>query len=171
MELSFRKVDVFTALEIVAWEDPPPYELYTLHNSPLALVKMVDGQYYSVFDHGHLIGFFCYGASAQLTNKRDHQLYQDLDYLDVGLGMHPDYCGRGLGVNFVQAGLEFATEQSWQGGFRLTVASDNLRALTVYRRVGFREIGRITWSPNLTGHFLVLTLDSFEPDSITRSCD
>lgn len=171
MDLVFRKVDLLTALEIVSWEYPPPYEIYTLHNSPLALVKLVDGRYYGAFAQDELIGFFCFGSSAQLTTKRDHQLYQDKNYLDVGLGLHPGYCGRGLGMSFVRAGLQYAQEQSWTGGFRLTVASNNLRALAVYTRVGFQEVGQIVWDQTFTACFLVLTLDSLEPSPIGDPLD
>lgn len=171
MELIFRKVDLFTALDIIAWEYPPPYEIYTLHNSPLALVKLIEGCYYGAFEQDQLVGFFCYGPSAQLTTKRDHELYQDKDYLDIGLGLHPDYCGLGLGESFVRAGLKYAQEQFWPRGFRLTVVSNNLRAITVYKRVGFCEIGKIVWNANLTGHFLVLTLNNFEPSPIKKLSD
>ena len=165
MNFVFKEVDFKAALEIASWKYPPPYELYNLNGSALALAKLMDGNYYSIFNQDQLIGFFCYGSAAQLMGKKDHALYQAESYLDVGLGLHPEWCDRGHGFQFVMAGLTFARSQNWLGGFRLTVASNNPRAIKVYSRVGFREVGRIIWDQNSKVDFLVMTLDSFEPVS------
>lgn len=171
MEFSLHKADFLEAVQIVSWEYPAPYEVYSLHGSPLAIAKLVDGQYFGVYNHNQLVGFFCYGEAAQLAGYDRHLLYQDKQFLDVGLGMHPDYCGRGLGASFVRAGLVYAREQSWLGAFRLTVASNNPRAITVYSRLGFQEVGRIVWDASLDVDFLVMTLDSFEPSSAAAQAD
>lgn len=161
MHFSFEKVDFKAAFQIVSWEYPPPYGLYNLNGSALAIVKFIDGNYFAAYLDDQLMGFFCYGSAAQLIGKKDHPLYQDKSYLDVGLGMHPDWCDRGLGISFVRAGLNFARERNWQDGFRLTVASNNPRAQKVYSRLGFQEIGQISWDDKLTQYFLVMTLDNF----------
>ena len=65
--------------------------------------------------------------------------------LDVGLGMHPDLVGRGLGRRFVEAGLEFAFEAYSPESFRMTVTAFNRRAVRVYEDLGFTvlvEFGR-----------------------------
>lgn len=162
MDFVFEKMDLLAALQVVSWEYPAPYEVYNLHGSALALARLVDGAYFSVFSQEQLVGFFCFGSAAQLAGKRDHRLYQDKAYLDVGLGMHPHRCDRGLGSSFVRAGLVYARKQDWRGGFRLTVASNNLRAYKVYSRLGFQEEGRIVWNPKLRSDFVVMTLDTFE---------
>lgn len=164
MKFSFRKVELPEALEIVSWQYPPPYELYNATNSAQAINQLLQGFYYVVFNEGSLMGFFCYAHSARLSGHKKHALYADSNYLDVGLGLHPHFCDQGLGFRFVQAGLVFAQEQAWKGGFRLTVASNNLRALKVYARLNFQEAGRITWDPRLSLEFLVLTLDRFAPN-------
>lgn len=162
MEFSFKKVDLFMALEIISWEYPSPYEVYSLHNSPFALVRLVEGNYHGAFLQQTLVGFFCFGSAAQLVSKTDHPLYREEDYLDVGLGLQPAYCDQGLGSSFVRAGLTYARQQlGWKQGFRLTVASNNLRALKVYQRLGFKEQGKILWQPELAAHFIVLTLGDF----------
>lgn len=163
MDFSFRKVDFKAALEIVSWKYPAPYELYNLNGSALALVKLMDGNYFSAFAHQKLIGFFCYGSAAQLMGKKDHPLYDGQSHLDIGLGLHPGWCNRGLGLDFVRSGLRFARAQNWLGDFRLTVAANNPRALKIYLRLGFQEVGRIAWDENVTFDFLVMTLDNFEP--------
>ena len=163
MELSFEKVGLKEAQNIVSWKYAAPYELYNMNDSTLALAKLLGGNYFSVLAKDELIGFFCYGSAAQLMGRKDHVLYQGQTHLDVGLGMHPAWCGRGFGLDFVRAGLSFAREQNWSGGFRLTVASNNGRALKIYLRLGFQTVGRIVWDEKISFEFLVMILDDFEP--------
>ena len=163
MGFVFEKVDLGAAMAIVGWKYPPPYHVYNLNDSTLALARLVDGPYFAARFDGELMGFFCYGTAARLNGKKDSELYSSRAYLDVGLGMHPAWCGRGKGLGFVRSGLLFARSQDWQGGFRLTVASNNTRARTVYARLGFEEIGRIVWDSPLNRDFVVMTLDSCEP--------
>lgn len=158
MDFVLRKVELKEALEIVAWEYPAPYTVFNLRGSILAAANLADREYYGVFLQDELVGFFCYGSSAQLTGKKEHELYQDKGYLDIGLGMHPAWCDGGLGVSFVRAGILYARQQGWTGDFRLTVASNNPRAFTVYKRLGFQEVGKIIWHPAFQTSFLVMTL-------------
>lgn len=163
MYLLWKRVELSEALAIVSWKYSPPYENYNLKNSPLAIAKLLDGNYISAYFEGEILGFFCYGKSAQLINNRDHEQYQDENYLDVGLALNPKFCGQGNGSNFLKAGLLKARQHSWKGGFRLTVAPNNVRALKIYKRAGFKERGQITWNAATKQKFMVLTLDKFEP--------
>jgi ribosomal-protein-alanine N-acetyltransferase len=54
--------------------------------------------------------------------------------------MRPDLTGRGLGEDFVRAGLRFARETYSPPAFRLTVASFNRRAIRVYQSAGFEAV-------------------------------
>lgn len=163
MDFVFQKVDLGVALKIVAWDYPAPYHVYNVHGSPLALARFIDGPYFAALWGEELIGFFCYGVAAQLNGKKDNELYREREYLDVGLGMHPAWCGSGQGLRFVRSGLQFAKHQGWLKGFRLTVASNNTRALKVYSRLGFQEMGRIAWHSRVMCDFVVMTLDNFGP--------
>lgn len=165
-DFAFRKVDLAVALEIVRWDYPAPYHVYNLHGSSLAMARLVDGPYLAVYSGEELMGFFCYGPAAQLSVKKEHGLYLPRQYLDVGLGMHPAWCGRGYGLVFVRSGLLFARQQDWQGGFRLTVASNNARAHAVYSKLGFAEVGRISWDARFSSDFVVMTLDKFGPTPV-----
>jgi [ribosomal protein S18]-alanine N-acetyltransferase len=86
---------------------------------------------------GELVGFCCFGPDAQVPGG---------DYLqpalDVGLGLRPDLVGRGVGLTFVEAILDFARLELSPPLFRLTVASFNRRAFRVYERAGFGTVAR-----------------------------
>lgn len=171
MTYEFRKMELKAALQIIGWNYAPPYHVYNLNGSALALARLVDGSYFSVIFEQKLIGFFCYGEAAQLNSKKDNVIYHQEGYLDIGLGMNPTWCNRGKGVEFVGAGMRYARDLGWHAGFRLTVASNNLRAHKVYTRLGFQEIGRIAWNSSLSSDFIIMTLDNLEPISLVSWAD
>ena len=99
--------------------------------------------YHSVYDErGDLAGYFCFGEDAQVASGRRLGLYEVEPALDVGLGMRPDLTGRGLGEEFVHAGLRFAWETYSPPALRLTVATFNQRAIHVCERAGFEIVER-----------------------------
>ena len=99
--------------------------------------------YHSVYDErGDLTGYFCFGEDAQVAAGKRLGLYEVEPALDVGLGMRPDLTGRGLGEEYVHAGLQFARETYSPPAFRLTVATFNQRAIRVYERAGFEIVER-----------------------------
>jgi RimJ/RimL family protein N-acetyltransferase len=54
--------------------------------------------------------------------------------------MQPDLTGKGLGLAFINAGLDFAREQFQPDYFRLFVLTFNERAIRVYERAGFQQV-------------------------------
>lgn len=62
--------------------------------------------------------------------------------LCFGLGMRPDLTGqgKGLGLAFVRAGLNFARERFAPPAFRLYVLTWNERAVRVYEQAGFERV-------------------------------
>ena len=78
-------------------------------------------------DDGTLVGFY--------FEPHDSALF-------YGFGMRPDLTGRGLGEQFVLAGLEFARPIYGRRRVVLHVAAFNERAIRLYRRLGFNETGR-----------------------------
>ena len=113
--------------------------------------------YYAVRSGGALVGFFCFGPGGQLPSFD----YAADGSLDIGLGLRPDLTGRGLGLEFVLAGLEFGRRHFAPAGFRLSVAAFNERAIQVYERAGFRRVEVFTRNTN-GGEipFLVMTLEA-----------
>ena len=84
------------------------------------------------------------------------------DAIFYGLGLRPDLIGRGLGEDFVCAGLEFARGRFGTKRFVLHVAEFNERAIRVYERAGFRKTGTKTRSFEGRGDvpFVDMELDS-----------
>jgi [ribosomal protein S18]-alanine N-acetyltransferase len=127
---AFRPLTQADAELIAAWRYPEPYSFYDWESDPDDLTEFLDatlrrGDYVAVEGvDGTVIGFFHY--------KRPHGAT-----LEIGLGLRPDMTGRGLGRSFVEAGLEYARRRFAPVEFRLSVATFNRRAITVYERVGF----------------------------------
>jgi [ribosomal protein S18]-alanine N-acetyltransferase len=110
-----------------------------------------------VLSGGELVGFFCYGPGGQLPGFD----YPDDGSLDVGLGLRPDLTGKGSGLGFLRAGLEFARRRFSPDGFRLSVATFNERAILVYERAGFRRAKVFTHHTNGGEHpFLLMTREA-----------
>lgn len=57
--------------------------------------------YYAALSKDELVGFFSFGAEAQVPGGD----YDNAKALDIGLGMRPDLTGKSLGLGFVEAGL------------------------------------------------------------------
>ncbi len=90
-----------------------------------------------------LIGFFCFGTSAEVGGSGPPRLLDADGTLSVGLGLRPDRTGHGEGLAFVAAGLDFARQTDAPAGFRLFVMLFNQRAIRVYERAGFVTSGII----------------------------
>lgn len=127
----FHQMDDADAREISGWRYEPPYDFYDATADPDDLAELLDperrrGVYFSVLDgEDNLIGFFQF-------EKKDGTV-------DVGLGLRPSLTGKGLGAEFVMAGLAFARERFSPERFTLSVAAFNGRAIGVYERAGFRR--------------------------------
>ena len=119
------------AREIADWRYEFPYEWYDTAADPRRIELFANparrqGLRAVVDDEDDLIGFF--------------NFVREGDEVRVGLGIRPDLTGRGLGAQFIDAGLRYAKEEWAPRGFRLWVAWWNERALRAYRRAGFREV-------------------------------
>jgi RimJ/RimL family protein N-acetyltransferase len=139
------KIEPMTAAdlaELATWRYEPPYDFYDGdQEEPLNPERFFAAR----DDGGELIGFYYYepvGAA-----------------LDYGLGLRPDLTGQALGLDFFRSGLEFARERYRPGLIRLHVAAFNERAIKVYERAGFREVGRHVRTFERWGDVEFITMD------------
>jgi [ribosomal protein S18]-alanine N-acetyltransferase len=129
----FRLMSQADAEAIACWHYPDPFSFYDWTSDPNDLAGLLDptargDDYVAVEDEaGSLIGFFHF--------KRPHG-----PRLEIGLGLHPEWTGQGLGRRFLEAGLEYARRRFAPKQFTLSVASFNRRAITVYERAGFAPV-------------------------------
>lgn len=138
MVLRFEPFTLPVAQAISLWSYPPPYEVYDANGTTEAIEEYLGGSYYVARDEeAEVVGYACYGLAAQVPVEGSRGAYQREDLLDIGLGLRPDLCGRGLGSSFLAAAMEFGRERHSPRGFRLTVAAFNRRAVAVYARAGF----------------------------------
>lgn len=143
MPFTFTFMSEKDARAIQTWQYEEPYTIYSYTPSEEGLAELLEPRspHYAVRDEqGELIGFFCYGTSAQVWENTVPALYGEDRTIDIGLGLRPDLTGKGLGLVFVEAGLAFAREQFAPRHFRLFVLSFNKRAMRVYQRAGFTRI-------------------------------
>lgn len=125
------------AEEIMTWKYNSPYEIYSFTASEEFLSELLDGTYYGVVEE-KLMGYICYGKSAQVPPGASLGAY-DSDCIDIGLGLKPELCGRGLGKDLIKLGIDFLYDKHNAKGIRLSVADFNKRAYSLYKRVGFKD--------------------------------
>src|SRR5438128_9434005 len=86
---------------IAVWHYPGPFSFYDWAADPDDLAELLDpavrgDAYFAVGDEvGELMGFFSFKRRSRGT-------------IELGLGLHPDRTGRGLGGAFLRAGLRYA---------------------------------------------------------------
>ena len=141
VKLHIRPMSGQDAWDSATWEYEPQYEIY--NPRPGETAHLLDGanRYFCVHDEaGRLVGTCCFGAEARVAGgdySRDEP-----EVLDVGVAMHPGLVGRGHGVDFVTAILEFAGRKYDRLRFRATIADFNLRCRRTFEKLGFEETGR-----------------------------
>lgn len=128
VRLEIRQMSAEEAQQIAAWRYDPPYSFYDADADAgdLALLLSAEhreGRHFSALSEVELVGFFEFKTEG--------------DEVVIGLGLRPDLTGRGFGLAFVEAGLDFARARFAPSRFRLSVAAFNERALRVYERAGF----------------------------------
>lgn len=132
------------AEDISNWIYEEPYSIYSLENNPETILELMSGDYYAfIDDKNQLSGYFCFGKPAQIPTY--DYIYSE-EALDIGLGMKPILCGNGLGYTFLNAGMDFAQEQFQVEKYRLTVASFNKRAISLYEKAGFTILKTVNHS-------------------------
>ncbi len=117
---------------ICSWQYPEPYDIYNYmpfdegvkSNSPLLKEENKDN-------------YICFWEEETLTAyiniyKRDNEVF-------LGIGLSPDYCGRGLGKAYLRQGIEKAKSSYPDSEIWVQVRSWNIRAIKCYEACGFKE--------------------------------
>ncbi len=161
MELKIVHMQYSEATQISKWIYKEPYSIYSMDGSDDCINELIHANYYSVTDeNNHLIGYYCFGESAQVPAGKQFGVYDSNDLTDIGLGINPDLCDQGLGLNFLCKGLDFARNNLSAKRFRLTVAAFNQRAINVYQKTGFENSDSFTrLTENSKTEFLVMRLN------------
>lgn len=145
MEITFHTMTREAARMLSAWRYPAPYDTYNVGDEPEAMAEMLDTRspWFVAFDGDNApMVYCCFGTSAEVGWQGEPRVWTtDNRTLSVGLGLRPDLTGQGLGPPFFTAVLNFATERFAPTAFRLFVLPFNQRAIRVYERAGFQQIG------------------------------
>jgi len=126
------------ARAILDWRYPPPYDFYDPpedDNSEYYVTEFLNPElrFHAVLNRDdQFVGFCSYGRDGQVPGG-DYSR----EALDIGLGMKPELTGKGMGEEFFEAILRFAARNLKPAGYRVTVASFNARAISLYRKFGF----------------------------------
>jgi [ribosomal protein S18]-alanine N-acetyltransferase len=131
VNLEIRQMSQADAEECAAWRYEPPYSFYDADADADDLALLLskesrENRNFAAFSDDALIGGFEFKVEG--------------DDVVIGLGLRPDLTGRGLGLEFLESGMEFARERFRPRRFRLSVATFNERAIRVYERAGFQPL-------------------------------
>jgi [ribosomal protein S18]-alanine N-acetyltransferase len=150
-QFAFGPMSQSDAEAVASWHYPDEYAFYDWTSDSVDLAELLDpaaraNQYFAVTTaDGGLIGFF------QFKPPQESRL-------EIGLGLHPSWTGRGLGGRFLEAGLDFARRCFAPRTFTLSVASFNRRAITVYERAGFVPVRTyMHWTNGAEWEFIEMT--------------
>ena len=109
-------------------EDPEDYEEFVDEDLRNA------NDHYQAMAGGGLAGFFC--------------VVRDGPVIELGLGLRPDLCGKGVGKDFVDQIVGFTGAHYQFDKLAVHVAAFNQRAVKVYRSCGFRDVKVIQQGSN-----------------------
>ncbi|MBM7587148.1 ribosomal-protein-alanine N-acetyltransferase [Bacillus pakistanensis] len=133
MSYEFIKMSQTQAEDIAYhWHYDGEYSFYDFEADPEDLAEFLDPKgrghaYYVVKKENQIIGFFSF------NEDKDHSV-------DIGLGIKPEWTGRGYGFNFLKAGLKYAVSKFNPQKMTLSVATFNQRAIKVYEKAGFKPV-------------------------------
>ena len=147
-QLAFAPLTPEHVADILTWRYEPPYDLYNMGAGtadPIQLAEAID--YFSQPEYyfqamlrqpgGELVAFCSFGPDGRVGGGDYSQ-----PAVDIGLGVHPAYTGRGLGGMFAGAAIEFARRNFDERRLRVTIAEFNRRAQKVWERHDFAPVQR-----------------------------
>ena len=133
---TIRKMTEHYAKDYLNWRYPAPYEFYNIpekyHSAELKEIMNNISNWFCIEKPGTgMIGFY------EFTPRKS-------GVVEIGLGLRPDYTGRGFGLSFVRGAVRFGRQRfgPFRKTFVLRVAEFNQRAIKTYQRAGFKTYGR-----------------------------
>jgi ribosomal-protein-alanine N-acetyltransferase len=137
MKLRIKNMNENLSIEVTNWKYDRPYDFYNNEMTDEVIAEKLDGSYQALIDdNGELVGFFCVGKSAQVPAGNKVGAYEK-NFVDMGLGMHPNLAGQGKGYEFCSYILDYIQENHRNTPIRLSVATFNKRAVHLYEKLGF----------------------------------
>ncbi len=145
-QLLLRPITADDVSQILTWRYEPPYDIYDMGSATANPVELAEAIDYFLRPHyhfqamqrqstGELAGFCSFGSDGQVAGG---------DYkapaVDIGMGVHPQCTGRGLGHVFAGAAIDFALQKFNPPRLRVTIAQFNRRAQKVWERHNFDPV-------------------------------
>ncbi|MGY1669321.1 N-acetyltransferase family protein [Geodermatophilus sp. SYSU D00710] len=153
-----RRLTEEEATEVATWAYPPPFDLYDSdpRNPHLFTARTADSEGYhpAVDEDGRVLPFAVVGPEARVRGQQPVP-----GTVDVGMGVHPDVTGRGLGTHLVAQVVALARDLGAASAVRAAVATFDERSLALCRSAGFRPVKDFTGPGDRPFRELVLTLD------------
>lgn len=125
-------MNITAVKEICSWKYPEPYDVYNYvpfeeavkSNSPLLRDENKNN-------------YLCFWENETLTAYIN--IYQKDSKVFIGIGLAPDFCGKGLGKTYLKQGIETARSCYSESEIWVEVRSWNERAIKCYENCGFKE--------------------------------
>lgn len=133
MTIHFEKLSQSNALAIAnEWKYDGIYSFYDMIEDLEDYEEFTDenlrnkNEHYQAIANGELVGFFC--------------VVQEDSVIEIGLGLKPDACGKGVGKGFVEQIVSFIHTNYQYQKLVMNVAVFNQRAIKVYHSCGFHDV-------------------------------
>lgn len=142
LSVKFIPMQPAYARDLLAWRYPPPYDIYNepevsiqeRENIVRFLCDPINNYSAMLDDKGVYIGGCSHGFDAQVEGGD----YSE-NAMDVGLGLKPEYTGRGFGAEIVRQIITYYQQQHHPKQFRATIAAFNRRSQRVFEKNGFQR--------------------------------
>ncbi|MEH2936250.1 GNAT family protein [Acutalibacter sp. JLR.KK004] len=158
MDWNFTPMTTKAAQAIALWQYEPPYDFYNWEEEDGPDGPLVPGAFVCLDTQGQPMGFFTFEEEGRIPTLEESPYTPG--FLDIGLGLRPDLCGKGLGAGFVLAGLAFGRREYGAERFRLSVAAFNRRAIKIYEKCGFavsQVVTNAAYKDPKFNRFLIMT--------------
>lgn len=133
MKFIFKKLSQYNAMVIAdEWKYEDVYSFYDMCADIEDYEEFINEQlrdendYYEAYLGDELVGFFC--------------VIQENHSIEIGLGLKPNLCGKGIGRAFLTQILSYIENHYEFEQLIMNVAIFNQRAIKVYRACGFEDV-------------------------------